>query len=126
MARDNYGAFEAEGAPLVPMEPEWNNPDEGGPWLKKAMDAWYVDKTHQDTWRSDSDPSNPNRRIPKGYVPTINQYDPYCDYAGYEAGNKLIIPLDEYKVAESSVLAVPVCYAEEHQTIDGQNNKERI
>jgi hypothetical protein len=126
MARDNYGAYEAEGVPLVPMEPEWNTPDKGGAGLRQVLDNYYVDKTHPDSWKSDSDPSNPDRRIPKGYTPQLNQYDPYCNYDGYEAGSKIIVALDEYKVAESTVLAVPVVYAEDCQTINGQNGKERI
>lgn len=126
MARDNTGAYEAEGSPLVPMEPEWGNPDKGSAKLRQVLDNYYVDKTHPDSWKSDSDPSNPNRRIPKGYTPELNQYDPYCNYDGYEGGNKTLVNWDEYKIAESSVLAVPVVYAEDCQTIDGQSGKERI
>jgi hypothetical protein len=65
MARDNYGSYEAKGVPLVPMEPGWGNPDEGSAKLRQVLDNYYVDKTHPDTWKSDSDPSNPNRRIPR-------------------------------------------------------------
>lgn len=126
MARDNYGAYEAKGSPLVPMEPEWGNPDEGTAKLQQIMEMGYVDKTHPDTWKSDSSASNPNRSIPKGYVPEMNQYDPYCNYDGYQGGSKILVNWDEYKIAESSVLAVPVVYAEDCQTIDMQNGKERI
>lgn len=126
MARDNYGVYETEGSPRVPMEPEWGTVDKGSAKLRQVLDNYYVDKTHPDSWKSDSDASNPNRSIPKGYVPGTNLYDPYCNYDGYEAGTKIIVALDEYKVAESSVLAVPVVYAEDCQTINGQNGKERI
>jgi len=127
MARDNYGAYEAEGSPLVPMEPPFKRqPDEGTPLRRKWEDAYYVDKNHPMEMESDSNASNPNRRIPKGYTPEINQYDAYCNYDGYEAGSKFIIALDEYKVLENTVFSVPIKYAEDCQTIDGQNGKERI
>lgn len=126
MARDNYGAYEAEGSPLVPMESEWGQPDKGSLKLRQVLDNYYVDKTHSDSWKSDSDASNPNRRIPKGYTEEPNMYDPYCNYDGYEAGNKVIVALDEYKILNNTVQAVPIVYAEDFQTIDGQGGKERI
>lgn len=126
MARDNNGAYEAKGSPLVPMEPEWGNPDKGSAKLQQVLNNYYVDKTHPDSWKSNSDASNANRAIPKGYVPEQNMYDPYCNYDGYEGGNKVLVNWDEYKVLENTALAVPVVYAEDCQTIDGQNGKERI
>lgn len=126
MARDNNGKYEAEGNPLVPMEPEWGNPDVGPAKLQEKLNGFYVDKTHTTDWRSNSDASDANRSIPKGYVQVANQYDPYCNYLGYEGGNTTLIGWDEYKIAESTVQAVPIAYAEDCQTIDGQNGKERI
>jgi hypothetical protein len=126
MATDNYGRFDNKGNPLVPMESEWGNPDKGPARLQQKLNQFYTDKTHPQAMSSNSDASDAGRTIPKGYQPVANQYDPYCDYAGYEAGNTTIIALDEYKVAESTVFAVPVVYSEDCQTIDGQNGKERI
>lgn len=126
MARDNYGAFEPEGVPLVPMEPEWGNPDKGSAKLREVLDNYYVDKTHTTDWRSNSDASNADRAIPKGYVQVPNQYDPYCNYLGYEGGSKILVGWDEYKILEETVQSVPIVYAEDCQTIDGQNGKERI
>lgn len=127
MARDNYGAYEAEGSPLVPMEPPFKRqPDEGTTLRQKWEDAYYVDKNHPLEMDPRSDASNANRRIPKGYTPEKVLYDAYCNYDGYEAGSKFIIALDEYKVLENTVYGVPVEYAEDCQTIDGQMGKERI
>lgn len=126
MARDNYGNYEAEGNPLVPMESEWGNPDKGPARLREKLNGFYVDKTHTNDWKSGSDASSADRAIPKGYVQTANQYDPYCNYMGQEGGSTYIIGWDEYKIAEATAQAVPISYAEDCQTIDGQNGKERI
>jgi hypothetical protein len=126
MARDNYGSYEAEGNPLVPMESEWGNPDKGPAKLQQKLNQFYVDKTHPQSMKSSSDASDSGRMIPKGYTQVANQYDPYCNYAGYEGGNTTLIGWDEYKIAESTVQAVPIHYAEDCQTIDGQGGKERI
>lgn len=126
MPTDNYGKYKGEGVPLTPMEAEWGQPDKGPARLRERLDGYYVDKTHTGDWRSDSDPGNADRRIPKGYDQVPNQYDPYCNYLGYEGGSSYVIGWDEYKIAEMTVQAVPIVYAEDHQTIDGQNGKERI
>jgi hypothetical protein len=126
MARDNYGKYDNQGVPLVPMESEWGQPDKGPAKLRQKLDQFYVDKTHPQSMASNSDPSSADRSIPKGYTQVANQYDPYCNYSGYEAGNTTLIALDEYKIAEMTVQAVPVVYSEDCQTIDGQSGKERI
>lgn len=126
MPNDSTGRYDGSGVPLTPMEPEWGQPDKGPAKLREVLDAFYVDKTHTDDWRSDSDASNPDRRIPKGYDVVPNQYDPYCNYLGYEAGNKTLVGWDEYKQLEMTVQSVPIRYAEDVQTIDGQGGKERI
>jgi hypothetical protein len=126
MARDNYGDYEAEGNPLVPMESEWGQPDKGPQRLRERLDGYYVDKTHTPSMASGSNASDASRSIPKGYNQVPNQYDPYCNYAGYEGGNTTLISWDEYKIADSTVQAVPVVYAEDCQTIDGQSGLERI
>jgi hypothetical protein len=127
MARDNYGSYEALGSPLVPMEPPFKQqPDEGSNQRQNRENRDYVDKNHPMEMDPTSDASSADRRIPRGYTPQKNLYDPYCNYDGYEAGNTTIVALDEYKVLENTVFAVPVVYAEDCQTIDGQNGKERI
>lgn len=127
MARDNYGAYEPKDSPLVPMEPPFKRqPDEGSAKRKQIEDLYYVNKNHPLEMDPTSDAGNANRRIPKGYTPENNLYDAYCNYDGYEAGSKIIVAMDEYKVLENTTMAVPVVYAENCQTIDGQNGKERI
>lgn len=116
-----------KGVPLEPMdaEPSSDIPKDR-PERAKWIDAYYTDKTHPREMYPTSDASDAGRHIPKGYTPVRNEYDAYCNYDGYEAGNKVNIALDEYKVLDSTVFAVPVVYAEDFQTIDGQNGKERI
>lgn len=119
--------YQNAGDPLTPMEPEpASDIPKDSPLRAQWIDAYYTEKTHPKTMFPASDASDAGRIIPKGYIPGRNQYDAYCDYAGYEAGNKTLIDLDEYKVLESVVFAVPIVYAEDCQTIDGQNGKERI
>lgn len=126
MAYNNGNPMNA-GSPLWPMEPEPSRDIPADrPLRAQWTDAYYTDKTHPQEMFPTSDASDPGRRIPRGYTPTQNRYDPYCDYAGYEAGTKTIIDMDEAKVLDSTVWAVACVYAEEMQTIDGQNGRERI
>jgi hypothetical protein len=127
MARDNYGAYDGTGYSLVPMEPKFRpQPDNGTAKRQEIEDAFYVDKSHPEIMGTNSDASNANRVIPKGYAPQVSMYDAFCDYAGYQAGNKTLVDLDEYKVLENTVFAVPIVYAEDCQTTNGQGGKERI
>lgn len=114
----------ADNSPLIPMEPEFRPNTDNPSAVRQIMADYYTDK--KQPIDSDSSGVGPNRSIPKYNTPETNLYDPYCNYLGYEAGNKVLVGWDEYKILNSTVNAVAVVNADDCQTIDGQGGKERI
>lgn len=74
--------------------------------------------------------ATPGRSIPKGFDGESRQYEPcYGDNVRTSItvqGSSFVTAIDEQKALSNMVLSIPVTYAEDHQSIDGQNGKERI
>jgi hypothetical protein len=72
----------------------------------------------------------PGREIPKGYNVEPRQYDPACPPATSKsdttAGTNTLTNLAEHDALCNMVMSVPIVYAENKQSIDGQEGKERI
>jgi hypothetical protein len=116
MGSTNYGE--------VPMEGEFLTKPDLAPKVKDVLGWYYTDKS--EPLNEAPDGVGPDRKIPKAFEPEPVRYDPYCNYDGYEGGNKTMITFDEYKILNNTVKSVPVEYAEDCQTIDGMNGSERI
>lgn len=74
------------------------------------------------------DIATPGRKIPKGFDMQSKQYDPYCNQVQSVsgAGSTFPIALDEQTSLSNMVLSIDCVYAEDLQSIDGQNGQERI
>ena len=74
--------------------------------------------------------ATPGRSIPKGYNYENKQYTPQCVPPASEsitmAGSSPWTALDEQTALSNMVLSIDCVYAEDFQSIDGQNGQERI
>lgn len=71
--------------------------------------------------------ATPGRTIPKGYTYENKTYIPCAGRDSItEQGSSFATALDEQTALSNMVLSINCVYAEDFQSIDGQNGSERI